>query len=234
MSALANVLEAEGLATVGISLVRGQAVSGRAPRMLHCEFPLGRPLGRPGDVSFQHRALAAAFALLTRDDVPVLVDFPERIDDQADAPLACMIPPHHDPLQHPAAAEVLGLRAAYERTFAATGRTNVRRSGGADRIADLVIAFAQIGDGAALDDIGIEPQALGAAALDIRGYYEEAALSLIDHVPAARQAESWFYRQTLASAALRRAQAVLAAAGVSRGIWFSFVPTGQQDTDPAK
>ena len=234
MSALANVLEAEGLATVGISLVRGQAVSGRAPRMLHCEFPLGRPLGRPGDASFQHRVLAAAFALLARDDVPVLVDFPERIDDEAGAPLACMLPPHHDPSQHPAAAEVMGLRAAYERTFAVTSRTNVCRSGGADRVADLVMAFVRLGDGAPLDDVGIEPKALGAAALDIRGYYEEAALSLIDHVPAARQAESWFYRQTLAGAALRRAQAVLAAAGVSRGIWFSFVPTGQQVTDPAK
>ena len=234
MSALANVLEAEGLATVGVSLVRGQAVSGRAPRMLHCEFPLGRPLGRPGDAPFQHRVLAAAFALLARDDVPLLVDFPDRIDDEADAPLACMLPPHHDPSQHPAAAEVLGLRAAYERTSAATGRTNVRRSGGADRVADLVMAFVRVGDGAALDDVGIEPQTLGGAALDIRAYYEEAALSLVDHVPAARRAESWFYRQTLAGTALRRAQAALAAAGVSRGIWFSFVPTGQQVTDPAR
>ncbi len=233
MSALANVLEAEGLATVGISLVRGQAVSGRAPRMLHCEFPLGRPLGRPRDAPFQRRVLAAAFALLTRDDVPVLVDFPERIDDEAGAPLACMLPPHHDPSQHPAAAEVMGLRAAYERTFALTGRTNVCRSGGADRVADLIMTFVRIGDGVALDDVGIEPKALGAAALDLRGYYEEAALSLADHVPAARQAESWFYRQTLAGAALRRAQAALAAAGISRGIFFSFVPTGQQVTDPA-
>jgi hypothetical protein len=232
VSALANVLEAEGLSTVAISLVRGQAVSGRAPRMLHCEFPLGRPLGRPGDASFQDRVLAAAFALLSRNDVPVLVDFPERIDDEADGPLACTLPPHHDPSRHPAVAEALGLRAAYERTFAATGRTNVRRSGGVEHVADLVMAFVRLGGGAALDDIGIEPKALGGAALDIRGYYEEAALSLVDHVPAARQAESWFYRQTLAGTALRRAQAALAAAGVSRGIWFSFVPTGQPVADP--
>lgn len=232
MSALANVLEAAGLATVGISLVRDQAVSGRAPRMLHGEFPLGRPLGRPGDALFQHRVLAAALALLASDDVPVLVDFPDRIDDQADTPLACMLPPHHDPLQSPAAAEVLGLRAAYERNVAATGRTNVCRSGGADRVADLVMAFVRLGEGVALEDIGIEPHDLGAAALDIRDYYEEAAISLVDHVPAARQAESWFYRRTLAGAALRRAGAALAAAGVSRRVWFSFVPTGQQVTDP--
>ena len=97
VSALAHVLERAGLATVGISLVRGQAEDGRAPRMLHCQFPLGRPLGRPGDPAFQHRVLDAAFALLPRTDTPVLVDFPEVIDDQADQPLACTLPARHDP-----------------------------------------------------------------------------------------------------------------------------------------
>ena len=39
MSALAQVLEANGLATVGISSMRGQVERARPPRMLHCEFP---------------------------------------------------------------------------------------------------------------------------------------------------------------------------------------------------
>jgi len=36
------------------------------PRALHCEFPLGRPLGRPGDAAFQRRVLVAALRLLER------------------------------------------------------------------------------------------------------------------------------------------------------------------------
>ncbi len=69
MGVLAHILEAAGLATVGLSLVRGQAETVRAPRMLHCQFPLGRPLGRPNDPAFQHDVLRRALALLDRTDV---------------------------------------------------------------------------------------------------------------------------------------------------------------------
>ena len=195
--------------------------------MLHCQFPLGRPLGRPRDPTFQKRVLAAAFALLPRTDVPVLVDFDECIDDESDLPLSCSLPPRTDDSLHPAVDEVLGLRAAYERTFAATGRTGVVRLGGADRVADLVAAFVRIAQGVPIDDAGIAASAVGPAALDIRAYYEEAALALADHVPAARRAESWFYRITHAGAALRGARDALREAGVSRGVWFALVPTGQ-------
>lgn len=227
MSALAHVLEAAGLSTVGISLVRGQAERSRPPRMLHCDFPLGRPLGRPRDPVFQHRVLEAAFGLLARDDVPVLVDFEESIVDEADQPLACALPPRHDPSLHPAVDEALGLRVAYERQWASSGTTNVRRMGGPDRIPDLIASFVSIVDGAAWDAVGLEPGQLGQAALDIRAYYEEAALALVDHVPAARQAESWFYRSTATGALLRRAQQIIRAADAPRAAWFALVPTGQ-------
>ena len=227
MSALAHVFEAAGLATVALSLVRGQAERGRAPRTLHCEFPLGRPLGKPRDAAFQLRVLADAFALLPRTDVPVLVDFADTIDDQSDVPLSCAVPLRNDESLHPAVDEVLGLRAAYERTFAATGRTGVVRAGGADRVGELVAAFVLIADGVPVAEAGIELRMIGAAALDIRAYYEEAALALADHVPAARQAESWFYRSTQTGAVLRQARDALRAAEVSRGAWFSLVPTGQ-------
>src|ERR671910_544074 len=82
---LAHVIEAAGLATVALSLVRPQIEQSRPPRALHCEFPLGRPLGRPGDPEFQRRVLSAAFALLQRRDGPVLEDFPEAIADHLPA-----------------------------------------------------------------------------------------------------------------------------------------------------
>ena len=227
MSALANTFEAAGLATVGISLVRGQAERSRPPRMLHCDFPLGRPLGRPRDPALQHRVLGAAFDLLARVDVPVLVDFDETISDEADQPLACTLPPRHDPSRHPAVDEALGLRAAYERNRTATGTTNVVRFGGPDRIRELIGVFVAIVEGTRWDEVGLEPARLGQAALDIRAYYEEAALSLADHVPAARQAESWMYRVTETGRVLRTAQAIIRAADAPRPAWFALVPVGQ-------
>lgn len=227
MSALAHVFEGAGLATVGISLVRGQAERSRPPRMLHCEFPLGRPLGRPGDAPFQHHVLAAAFALLPRTDVPVLVDYHETITDDADQPLACTIPPRHDPTLHAAVDEAIGLRPAYDRHRGDSGITNVVRLGGPDRVAELIGVFVRIVDGEAWDAVGLEAAQLGQAGLDIRAYYEEAAIALADHVPAARQAESWFYRETATGALLRRARDIIRAADAPRPAWFPLVPTGQ-------
>src|ERR687898_1894693 len=101
---LAHAIEAAGLATVALSLVRPQIERSRPPRALHCEFPLGRPLGRPGDPEFQRRVLSAAFALLQRRDGPVLEDFPETITDEANTPLACPPPPPPHPRGTPAGA----------------------------------------------------------------------------------------------------------------------------------
>lgn len=49
----------------------------RAPRALAVPYPLGFPLGRPGDSAGQLVVLRAALALLDRQDVPVLVDLAE-------------------------------------------------------------------------------------------------------------------------------------------------------------
>ena len=231
MSALAHVFEQAGIATVGLSLVRGQAVSGRAPRMLHCQFPLGRPLGRPNDPVFQHRVLAAAFALLPRTDAPVLVDFPETIDDEADSPLSCALPPRRDASLPVAVDEAIGLRPAYERQRGRFGVTGVGRVGDADRIAGLVAMFVRIAEGAPWSDIaveaGLDAKGIAAAGLDVRAYYEEAAVALADHVPAARQAESWFFRVTETGEVMRRAQKAIRAADGPRDAWFRLVPVGQ-------
>jgi D-proline reductase (dithiol) PrdB len=63
--------------TTGISLVRENTVSMQPPRALWVSFPLGRPLGKPGDSAFQHRVIDAALGLLKCASGPVLMDFPE-------------------------------------------------------------------------------------------------------------------------------------------------------------
>lgn len=227
MSALAHVFEQAGLATVGISLVRGQAEKSRPPRMLHCNFPLGRPLGTPGDAQFQHRVLAAAFGLLERTDVPVLVDFPDTIEDESDAPLACSLPPRHDPTLPAAIDEILGLRPAWDRRRAATGESALSRVVQPDELPAAAQVLLDIANGADWQQSGLTPAEIGHVAVALRAYYEEVAIELAEHTPAARQSESWLYRQTEVGQVLRRAQAALKAADAPRAAWFPCVPTGQ-------
>lgn len=208
MCALAHVFETAGLATVGLALVREHAVASTPPRMLNVDFPLGRPLGRPNDASFQRDVLLSAFGLLERTDLPVLVDYPERIEDQSEEPASCPLPPTFDVDLPPAIDEAKGLRSAYQRNLDATGRTLVGRQGGPEEIPDLIGIFLELEGGASLDDVGWDEWKALAAAHDIRAYYEEAAVQLAD-ITGARQAESWFYQKTQTGQLMRRLVAVL-------------------------
>lgn len=215
---------------MALSLVRGQIERLHPPRALHCEFPLGRPLGRPGDPAFQRRVLLAAFDLLRRPAGPVLEDFPETITDDADEPLACDLPPRHDPSVPAAVDEVQGLRPAYDRHRAATGRTLVGRVIGPDGVAAAVGAFCRIAAGTPWKEAGLAGSA-NEVVLDIRAYYEEAALAIADHVPGARATESWLYRTTETGGVLRRAQHAMREAGAPAPLWFYLVPLSQQGVD---
>jgi hypothetical protein len=157
----------------------------------------------------------------------VLVDFPEQIADEAGEPLACTLPPRHDPSVPLAVDEVTGLRPAYDRHVAATGRTVVGRVIGPDRVADAVAAFCRIADGAPWEEAGL-PGVANEVVLDIRAYYEEAALALAGHVPGARAAESWLYRVTETGKVLRQAQQVMREADAPFPLWFYLVPVSQQ------
>mgnify|MGYP003382526778 CR=1 FL=1 len=85
MSALGHYLEAEGIPTAQISLVREHTVALSPPRSLWVPFILGRPFGVPGDAAFQRKVMLAALQLLERPAGPVLEDFSE------DAPHADLI-----------------------------------------------------------------------------------------------------------------------------------------------
>ena len=74
MGALGHYLEAEGLATTQISLIREHTASIRPPRALWVPFMLGRPLGDPGEAEGQRSVLNAVLSLLERAEGPVLED----------------------------------------------------------------------------------------------------------------------------------------------------------------
>jgi hypothetical protein len=160
--------------------------------------------------------------------VPVLEDFPLTIADEADTPLSCSIPPRFDPNLPAAVDEAVGLRPAYERQRKQSGRTNVGNVVGADGIRELVASFVRLADGVHVDDAGF-PGPARAGALDVRAYYEEAAIALAGHSPAARQAETWFFKETETGRVLRRAQQALRDSGAAYADWFPIVPQTQRD-----
>lgn len=220
-------MESEGFATVALALVRGQIERSKPPRAMYTEFPLGRPLGKPLDPEYQTSVIMAAFDLLNEPEGPVLVDFPDVIEEASSDMLACAIPPSYNPALHPAVDEAIGLRAAYNRSVEKSGRTSVGRTGTADDIPALIEIFVNVADGVPLADIDVPGGDHIAVAMDLRSYYEEAALALSDHVPLARQAETWIYQGTKLGELLHAAQAVLKNGGADRRTWFYVMPSTQ-------
>jgi hypothetical protein len=225
------VLEAEGFATVALANVRPHAERARPPRSLYCEFPLGRPLGIPGDAAFQHRVLRAAFDLLRvpTDELPVLRDFDETIVADTSEVLACTLPPRFDATLAPAQDEALALRPAHRR--AAEQRragTDVGRRITADEVPDMLGRLARSVTAAdtiaALAAEGVDVGDLRDIGGDIRQYYEEVAVELAGHVPAARSAERWFFTETEAGALLIDVAAALRNQSAAPPVWMYVIP----------
>jgi len=78
VSAIGWYLEAQGIATVSISLIREHSVALKAPRALWVPFILGRPLGAPSNPEFQKKVLLDALVLLQESQWPVLKDFEQE------------------------------------------------------------------------------------------------------------------------------------------------------------
>ncbi|MGA1362109.1 MAG: hypothetical protein ACO36A_04225 [Ilumatobacteraceae bacterium] len=224
MSVLAHVFEAAGIATVVLSSVREMAEKTAPPRALHCEFPLGRPLGRPNDPAFQHDVIARAFALLSEPSGPVLVDHPEVIEADTDA-VACALPPRFDPGLPPCVDEARGLRKAYERTLARRGVTDVGRSISADGVEGALAMLDRIAHGEDWTSVGIPGNNTTALCHDISAYYEEAALELVEGPPpGGRAMEDWFFTRTEAGRTVLAARAAIRDAGAKFPVWFYMTP----------
>ena len=143
------------MATVALGSQRNQIERTAPPRGLWCDFPLGRPLGRPGDAEFQHRVLHHVFSLLDAPG-PVFDVFGEGIADDGDEVIACTLPPRQDPDLHPALDEANGLRPAYDRALARFGnRAGTGRVVDADGLPAAIEAFIRISDGTPWKEAGL-------------------------------------------------------------------------------
>ena len=206
------MFEAAGLSTVAIVPIRNVAERMRPPRALAAEFPLGLPLGKPGDADFQHRVLDAAFALFEKPTPPVLDDFSEAIRSGDSEPLVCSVPPRYDPALHPAVDEAQGLRAAYDRAVARHGRTTVGAHASADEIPEAIGTFARIAAGEPWDQVGLDDSA-GRIGEEIRTYYEELACELAEAPAGPWAVERWFYERTETGKVLLQARRKMRATG---------------------
>jgi len=178
VSAIAYFLESEGLQTTGISLVRENTEALKPPRFLWTTFPLGRPLGAPGNAAFQRRVILAALDLLNRDSGPVLEDYPEDApkvehDDYPACPVS-FARPQADASTWAARLhnELLLMRPWYDLSRRRRGRTlvGVSKTPVQDLARDL---GAMLDEPDALDGrLDLKPLKHGLE--DLKAYYREA------------------------------------------------------------
>ena len=224
---LAHVFESAGIATVTIGSIREQLYNTAPPRGLFCDFPLGRPIGKPNDAEFQHKVIAEAFDLL-KSPVQVIRDFGETIVDNPKENLFCDLPPRFNADVHPAVEEAGGLRQAYDRAVKKLGnRAGATRTLDADEIPEAIGAFVKVADGIPWKEAGI-PGIPARVAQDIRGYYEMAAIEIAGHTPAAWAGYRWYRDQTKAGLVIKEAQAAMKRSGVKEGLWRFMLPLDAQ------
>ena len=223
MSTLAHVFEAAGLATVVFASMREVVERMVPPRALYCEFPLGRPLGKPADPGFQLDVLRRGLALLDATG-PVLDTHPDVIGSD-ETPMACAIPPRFDPDLPAAVDEANGLRAAYDRAVAKRGVTGVGRVIDADTVPAALGVLHEWANGAAWKETPLPGKNTVGVCHDIRAYYEEAALELVTGPPPeGRAAEAWFHAETEAGRTVMAARAALKDQDAPYPFWFYMAP----------
>jgi hypothetical protein len=221
---LAHIFEAAGIATVVLSSIREVAQKVAPPRALHCEFPLGRPLGIPNDVEFQMDVLNRAFALLNEPSGPVLVDHPQVIEAD-EQPVSCAIPPRFDASLPASVDEARGMKRAYGRALERRGVTSVGRCITADEVPNALAILHAIANGQDWTTAEIPGGNVMAMCHDIRTYYEEAALELIDGpAPGGRAMENWFFETTEAGKTVLGARTAMKDAGAKFPLWFYMAP----------
>lgn len=79
MGLLAREIEAVGVTTVALALVKDVAVAAQAPRFLHLHWPFGHALGEPGNVAQQRTILHDMLSMAAHATQPGrIIDLPYR------------------------------------------------------------------------------------------------------------------------------------------------------------
>lgn len=206
MSAIGHYLEAAGIPTVSISLIRLHSEKMAPPRALWVPYELGRPLGVPNDAEFQKRVLRAALALLERTDGPLIVDHGEEASPGAggsaeDEGWVCPVSfPAPEAEETPAAVllrEVASLKPWQALAEERRGRTTANQSGlSIEAVAGYVSAFAA-GEqpGTPLEGV-TAAEAFKRITDDLQAFYQEAATAQPGHGASHADVLGWFWGET--------------------------------------
>ena len=201
MSVLARAIEAEGLPTVTIALLREHVEKVHPPRALFVPFPYGYPLGKPDDAAFQQRVINATLTLLDGPIGPILEEFPNEAGPGA-LLQASGINGSYQAILEDAANEVTSLRPFYERWLDAhQGRTTVGVSGIPQRRFRGMIRFLQSYASGEDSDIVDRPESLSVPQYirhcvdDLKAFYYEARMN---QKPTTTESElhTWFWGET--------------------------------------
>ena len=89
MGLLAREIEALGVTTVSLALVKEVAVAARAPRFLYLHWPFGHALGQPGNIAQQRTVLHDMLSMAMSAPRPgLVVDLPYRWRRETYPPIA--------------------------------------------------------------------------------------------------------------------------------------------------
>jgi hypothetical protein len=217
VGALAHYLEARGIPTTQISLIREHTETIRPPRALWVPFELGRPLGAPENPGFQRRVLLAALELLDASRGPILADFPDEAPDGAAGSEAGMegwscpvsftsaIKQETDleRLRSAFKREVAELRPWYDLSLERRDRTVVVDFG-PDSASELLDSFAA-GEKPRIPKAELSlATAIRLAAQDLKAFYFEAATARPGSAsPASGAFNKWFWQETAAGQILK-------------------------------
>ena len=212
MGGLSHYIEAEGVATAGISLVREHTEQIKPPRALWVPFELGRPFGPPGHAEFQKDVLRSLLSLFAREAGPVLEDYPHDspVTEEMDAAWSCALPlPPLDPAATPAEAltqsllqEVGNLAPWYAESIRRRGRTTFGLSGlSADRMDAIAEFLARMAAGEDPEPpqglADALPGAIRYMVDDVKAYYMEAANEQPGAPPPGGvRMWTWFFHET--------------------------------------
>ncbi len=212
MGALGHYLEAAGIATTQISLIREHTEVISPPRAMWVPFIMGRPFGVPNDPAFQRRVLLAVLRLLEAPAGPLIVDYPEEAPQPAAADAGEEMEPFACPVNFGRAPADLGLAASIQREIAELtpwhDMTRKKRGNSKASLSGLTPAAAAQFVTDFIDDPGIASYrpdlpidtALRLACQDLQTYYQEAVAAQ-PGARAALEAQQWFWEETAVSKA---------------------------------
>lgn len=208
MGAVAHYLEAAGIATTGISLVKEQTEAMRAPRFLWVPFELGRPFGAPNQPDFQRRVLRHALGLLERTDGPsVLDDFPDDAPVDPDgAPWVCPVPLPVPPPATDRASLRQAVTTELGRLAPWADLAPVPTANSGLALVDMVdLVAAAAGGDDITDAVGLASpiEALRLLADDLRSWYLHAVAQQPGQATG-QERNDWFWRETALARLLGR------------------------------